>query len=124
MNETKRLIRLVIPFDLYLFQQNHDIDKMLHVQLKIQLCLPQFRKRHFHRMLEFIELKVLLRAKEVKMYFIYMALNFARNTTEHKELWPRFRKDQNVQEKMFGRLRTSRYICLLRVWVHFIELFN
>ena len=46
-------------------------------------------------MLEFVELKVLLRAKEVKMYFIYMALDFARNTTEHKELWPRFRKDQN-----------------------------
>ena len=44
-------------------------------------------------MLEFIELKVLLHAKEVKMYFIYMALDFAR--TQNKELWPRFRKDQN-----------------------------
>ena len=39
-------------------------------------------------MLEFVELKVLLHAKEVMMYFIYMALDFARTPNT------KFRKDQ------------------------------
>ena len=67
-------------------------------------------------MLEFVELKVLLHAKEVKMYFIYMALDFAR-TPNTKNYGP---------EKKFGSFFGVWQITKvhLHVWVHFIELLN
>ena len=38
-----------------------------------------------------------------------MALDFARNTTEHKELWPRFRKDQNSSMEKFKKKCVADY---------------
>ena len=82
-------------------------------------------------MLEFVELKVLLHAKEVKMYFIYMALDFARtpNTKNYGPDFARTKIHGKDQEKNFSSFFgvwqiTKVHLSLATVWVHFIELLN
>ena len=67
-------------------------------------------------MLEFIELKVSLHAiktaKEVKMYFIYMALGFfAHNTTEHKVYGTDF-----ARTKIHGKVHNRNFGSFFGVW--------
>ena len=85
-------------------------------------------------MLEFIELKVSLHAikiaKEVQIYLIYMALGFALVIQPNTKYTAQISQGPKFMEKftieilvrflVCGRLR--RHICLLHVWVHFIEL--
>ena len=62
-------------------------------------------------MLEFVELKVLLHVKEVKMYFISMALDFAEpNTKDYGPDFARTKIHGEVQEKNFRSVFGVRQI--------------